>query len=162
MPVVRSTTIADSRNIFHSAHSLGFEFTHHDVLDNEEHRASVERKIERVDELRKKRDVTFLYFHRKGDYSDIKELKSRLLHFSKYYENESSSCRVVLFYQELFKSKHDRRLDFSDSIGPVKEFVFHTKDIWAGKDQDVFWARKDDDLFEQMFSQLDTHTSRVT
>ncbi|MFQ1947716.1 DUF1796 family putative cysteine peptidase [Aeromonas veronii] len=157
--VVRSTLCKTMSPIFHSTCSNGFEFTHHDILNNIEHIDSVKRKIQRQLRVRDEEDsiVCFLYHHRRNKDSDFKLLNEKLEKFSlSYLKNKSRKVTVALFYQTVITEEQDRKLIVSIAKNSVITFNFHTTNFWEGNDPNIFWAKVDDDLIEKMFSIIDS------
>lgn len=69
--VVRNLHYSKSDNIFNEMHVKGFEFTHHDVINNETHRESYERKIERMLSIDDKSKIKFYYHYRNCDNQNL-------------------------------------------------------------------------------------------
>lgn len=150
--VVRSTYYRNCDGIFESSCSHGFEFTHHDPLVRVEDRRSVQRKIDRLQRFKSRKHFVFLYHHRRNPNSDLPRLHEKLREFSKVYSSGRARCAVILFYQTLIGSTDARRIECRQIHEDLIEFEFYTHDIWAGKDQDLFWARVDDDLIREMLA----------
>jgi hypothetical protein len=150
-PVVRSTLITQADNIFEPSCSKGFEFTHHNPINSTVDLESQLRKIARLLQVRRTRDVVFLYFHRVTQNSDIDLLHQKLRAFAGLYESDAARCQIILFYQNIVQNPADRRLDWTRVDRTLSSVVFHTLERWGGKNPEVFWARSDDDLFETLF-----------
>lgn len=159
--VVRSLAVVDADPIFESAHRGGFEFTHHDVLTVDSDRQSFRRKIDRLNNLRGKEDVLFLYHHRRTKETDLKAVRAKLMKFTEHYKADGVSCMAALFYQTPVARGEARGLVVSDRNGSLLEYEFRTYDLWGGKDPEVFWARVDDDLVVEMISHAETEFSAV-
>jgi hypothetical protein len=151
--VVRSAKFVGCDPIYRDLHMNGFEFTHLDVISSPDARASYERKAGRMLELRGKRDVVFLYLHRHSATSNLPMLRAKLERFADLYRSDTARCTIALFYQMPLSSLGERRIETNHSAG-LLEFVFHTQHEWAGKDQNIFWARNDDDLIAQMLGEI--------
>jgi hypothetical protein len=137
--------------LFHDFHSQGFEFTHHDVIESESHRESFRRKVERLDMLRGRGNVCFLYHHRVNPRSDLAAIVEKAATFAGFYGHGDTSCRVVVFMQEIVASAAERDVVEAAHADNVRAYVLKSLEVWGGDDQDVFWARKDDDLLARMF-----------
>lgn len=77
--VVRSSHSCES--IYDPHHMKGFEFTHHDLLSNESHRESFQRKINRLNAIRYKEDILFLYHHRRNNNTNLQKIRENLDNF---------------------------------------------------------------------------------
>jgi hypothetical protein len=148
--VLRSNIYSCETEIYCPSVSSGFEFTHHDVLNDKVHVESFERKIERWNELRhSKGTVVFLYNHRYTAKGDINKIKQKLNHFLDLYQSEGVQAYVILFYQSATVPKEQRKVKLEQD-NHLFIADFSTEAIWAGTNQDIFWARCDDDLIVQM------------
>lgn len=148
--VVRSTSVIECDPVFDPGHRLGFEFTHHDPIASAQDRESFRRKVERLASLRGKEDVVFLYHHRRNIKSDLNVVRRKLAELVGHYQGQTARCHVVLFHQALVAQAEDRRLESLGMKDGVIEFALHTEKIWGGTDNEVFWARVDDDLLQDM------------
>lgn len=153
--VVKSKIYNQCSPIFAKSVSEGFEFTHHDVLDNKKHRKAIKRRIDRMLSIRGERNICFLYYHRPSLTSNLEELTAKLNQFAQIYSNEKAESFVVLFTQKKLTSVvSQKRLEFLGQNKRVLTFLFHTHHLWEGNDQDIFWARIDDDLIALMFKEV--------
>lgn len=155
--VVRSSLIDSCDPIYDPAHTLGFEFTHHDVMERQKDIASCQRKIDRMGEFRRKQSVVFLYFHRYTKKSQIVALKKKLQRFAAHYESPEAECFVALFYQTIVGEKGERRVETFGIDGNLLEYNFKTEQVWGGRDEDVFWARVDEDLIGEMIADIENY-----
>jgi len=137
--------------LFHEFHCKGFEFTHHDVLDNEAHRESFRRKIGRLDVLRGRGNVCFLYHYRLNPNRNLEAVTEKAATFARLYSSGARICRVIIFTQDIVERPEERGVVECAQTEHVSAYVLRTLETWCGDDQDVFWARKDDDLFGRMF-----------
>ena len=151
--VIRSKYITQSSPIFDSSHRMGFEMTHHDVIENADHRGSFLRKIERMKSIRGREDVVFFYHHRVCSSTNLEILRRKLIDFKNIFSTKDTKCFVVLFYQTI--SNHDaRRVIVSEKYNGLIECEFFTEERWAGRDPKIFWAQLDDDLIGEMMSSV--------
>lgn len=151
--VVRNTYYSKSDNIYNNIHLKGFEFTHHDVISNEKHKKSYERKIERITSLHNNYIIKFFYHYRKCNNQCIENLIDKLKTFLSFYQNRGIDCQVIFFTQEIVLLEEERsliKIHYEDSI---KGYIFRTLQIWDGEDQEIFLAKKDDDLISIMISE---------
>ena len=139
--------------LYSELHSQGFEFTHHNVIDNEADRESFRRKIARLDLLRERGHLCFLYHYRVNTNSDLSSIVAKATTFSNFYSRGERGCRVVVFTQTIVDHPDEREVVEVAASDTVSAYVLKTLDVWSGNDQDVFWACKDDDLLERMFQQ---------
>jgi hypothetical protein len=159
--VVRSLIYKDCDPIFHRSVSEGFEFTHHDVIHNESHRKSALRKIKRLRKLRGKKNFVMLYHHRTSPTSDLRKLKDKIKLLQAFFAGGRYRAVVVVFTQALVESMEERGVDLVSSSDDVFFFVFRTISEWAGDNQEVFWARQDDDLITEMWDVFHRECSLV-
>jgi hypothetical protein len=152
--VVRHRGYAQSAPLFEASVSQGFEFTHHNVIDDEEARQSYQRKAERLLQLRDERDVFFLYHHRAHAGTDLRQLVPRLEAFAQDFATAPRCCRILLMRQVIVAFPAQRRLVRRRLSPRVDDFAFHTTELWNGVEQPVFWAEVDDDLLALMLDPL--------
>ena len=150
---LRSSLYNKSDDIFHEIHSNGFEFTHHDWVKNESFIKTFERRIARTQESIGKKNFVFLYHHRYTEKSDISLLVNKLHEFKNFFEVNDKVCHIILFYQNKISSPSERKISMKNENSGVIEFIFHTQDIWGGSNDDIFWARVDDDLIKEMIEE---------
>ena len=155
--VVRSSLYVDSAPIFDPSCTRGFEFTHHDPLESASDCESYQRKISRLLEIHSSYDVIFLYHHRKNDSTNLKLLREKLEKSKSFYCGNGHTCCIVLFYQTIVATEMSRGLVCKAIWNEVLEFEFCTVNFWGGVNQDVFWARVDDDLISEMFDRVDSY-----
>lgn len=148
-PVVRLGGFGPLANRYDPQHELGFEFTHHQVLDDPGDAERLRRRAEALVALRGRRRVVLWYHHRQHGSTDRELLAAHLTELRARYSTPSIRSEVVCFTQELVDPDDDRRLT-ATSVDGVPFYVLHTRARWEGADQDVFWARVDDDLIAAM------------
>lgn len=157
---VRTENIIKCDNIYSQAHQKGFEFTHHDVIGNREHFDSYTRKTERMRQLRaKEQPVCFLYHYRHNPNMDIDRLLPRIAEFLDFYNRNGTARAVAVVFTQQVDEKEKFLEQFA--IGEnILLFKFHTPQIWAGKDENVFFAKNDDDLILEMLHKTKEFTNR--
>jgi hypothetical protein len=148
--VLRSSLYNESDDIFHGLHRNGFEFTHHDWVEKKEFVKTFERRISRTQENIGDKNFVFLYHHRHTEKSDIQLLTKKLNEFKSIFEVNNKRCYVILFYQNIVSDSSEREISMKNEDNGVIEFILHTQNTWEGDDQDIFWARNDDDLIKEM------------
>lgn len=144
--VVRSSLVFDGDDIFSKGHDNGFEFTYHNPIEIAADLDIYRNRVSRLNEIRGKEDVIFLYYHRTSNKSNMKELIKKLNKFSNYYASNSARCIVICFTQEITKNLSEKRIETASMDGATIHFKLITTQVWAGSDQDAFYARNDDDL----------------
>lgn len=148
-----------ANNIFEESVASNFEFTHHDILNSEKDRDSYQRKVSRFRELiLSNKSLTFLYHYRfqPTERRNLNYIMDRLNIFnSTISKKRNAPTSVLCFTQEIVSSDEQRGISCS-KYGSCDLVVFKTRTIWGGKNQDVFWGKVDDDLFEKIFSQYNT------
>ena len=152
--VVRNKHYSESDNIYNEIHQNGFEFTHHDVINNELQRKSYERKILRMKSFSKRKKLKFIYHYRNNKNKDLKLITKKAEEFLSFYQKEGVKCEFIFFTQNIISKKEERNLIKIYDSNNIKGYILKTLEIWAGDDQDVFWARKDDDLIKKMINEI--------
>lgn len=148
---VRSSYYKDVVGCYSQRHMLGFEFSHHDPINIKEDNRAFARRISRQVIMRGRKDFVFLYHHRVTEHSNIPLLRKHLKELLNLYNVNGCECNVILFYQHIIDEATDKNIAFISHNNDLLEFVFNTHDVWAGDDPDIFWAKKDDELFKKMF-----------
>jgi len=152
--VVRNNFYNKCDDIYYNLHLNGFEFTHHNVIENESQRKSYERKISRMQSFAKSKKLKFLYHYRNNENKNIKLLIEKAEKFLSYYQEKSIDCELIFFTQEIITTPDERSIIKIHDSNNTKGFVLKTLETWAGEDQDVFWAIKDDDLILKMINEI--------
>lgn len=152
--VVRNRRYLNAEPIYNELHLNGFEFTHHDVIANENHRRSLERKVERMKSFDKRKKLKFVYHYRACAGMNLDLLMAKAEKFLSFYTRKDIDCEFIFFTQEIVPLSGDRELLKIADSHRLKGYLLRTLEHWAGNNQDVFWGRKDDDLFAKMFSDI--------
>lgn len=152
--VVRNKYYSKSDSIYNDLHKNGFEFTHHDVINNDAQRKSYQRKIERMLSFDKGKTLKFVYHYRNNDDLDLEKLVQKAEQFLNLYKNKGISCEFIFFIQEIVAEDPQRAITKIHDANNVKGFLLKTLELWAGDDEDVLWAKKDDDLLSEMIQQI--------
>lgn len=152
--VVRNNFYSKSDSIYNELHKNGFEFTHHDVFNNDGQRKSYQRKIARMLSFDKSKKLKFLYHYRNNEDLDVNRLLEKAGEFLKLYQKKGINCEFIFFSQEIVKDNSQRcAIKIHDSQN-IKGFMLKTLELWVGNDEDVLWARKDDDLLSRMIVEI--------
>lgn len=150
--VVRLKKYNELSNVYDDSCMKGFEFTHHDVIADEEKRASIERRVRRMQSL-KNCTLYIFYYHRLCKDTDIDLLIQHLNDLKTIYEKQCKKVYLIAFTQKLVSSEQERKVE-KKYIDGIYMYYFSTLNVWAGNNQDIFWARCDDDLISQMIHDI--------
>lgn len=148
--VVRNSKYSTSDPIFIDIHRNGFEFTHHDVLSHDSHRRSYFRKIRRLKRYRGRKNIRFYYHYRLNGDRDLSQIFRKAERFLSYYQTNGKECAFSIFTQDIVSNQDDREVIEVRHSDSIRAYFLKTMQVWAGNDQDEFWARKDDDLLKKM------------
>ena len=150
--VARNKKYVSTKNSYHSSCSEGFEFTHHDVLGSSDMKGKIQKRCERMMSLKNK-NIIMLYHHRLCDGTDEELLLSDLSEFAKMYEKKNNTAYIFLFSQIIVENPEERRIERT-ALENVNMYKLYTLNEWSGEDQDIFWARCDDDLLKTMIDDM--------
>jgi len=152
--VVRNKHYSISDDIYSELHLNGFEFTHHDVIGNTKHRKSYERKITRMKTFNDSKKLKFIYHYRNNKNQQISSIVKKASEFLSYYEKRKITCEFIFFTQEIVADKSERSIQQVHNANNVTGYVLKTLEVWEGDDQEILWAKKDDDLLAKMISDI--------
>ena len=152
--VVRNKYYSESENIYLELHQNGFEFTHHDVINNDAHKNSYERKALRMSSLNKRKKLKFLYHYRDNANKDLNKIIKKASEFLAYYQKRNIKCEFIFFTQDIISNEADRSIIKVHDANNIRGYVFKTLNIWGGDDPDLLWARTDDDLIRKMIKEI--------
>ena len=150
--VSRNKKYVATRNRYHESCAHGFEFTHHDVIGSKMKSDTIRKRCQRMLEL-KNRNIVIVYHHRLCAETDEALLISHLAELADIYRARGNEVSVFMFCQALIPAENQRRVVRSVR-GGVHVYEFHTLREWAGDNDDVFWARCDDDLLKTMIADI--------
>ncbi|HGS6273387.1 TPA: DUF1796 family putative cysteine peptidase [Klebsiella variicola subsp. variicola] len=159
--VVRSIIYKSSSPNYNNLHLNGFEFTHHNPIENVEHKKSFNRRIKRMIEGKGRKNYVFLYHHRSCENQDLNRIRENLIKFKEQYQINNKKCFVIFFYQTAICNRQKRGIYNISNSNNILEFQFVTERIWSGNDDDLFWARVDDDLIKIMIKKSETFISSI-
>ena len=140
-------------NDYNELHKNGFEFTHHDVIASDAMRLKFKHRVDELQKLKKTKKITIVYHHRLNDKTDSEILFNDLLKLKDIYTFAKNHPEIVCFTQKIIKDPNLRRMVYELKNG-IHYFEFHTLNEWAGDDDDLFWARSDEDLIKKMIHQI--------
>lgn len=146
--VVRLKKYMHVRNVYNCAHMQGFEFTHHNVLGETSAREKMKRRASRMLKLRNN-EINIFYHSRSTPETDENMLLTHLAELKSIYESRCKTVNVYMFTQIIVDDDSLRRVECQMKRG-IHVYNFYVLNEWAGTDQDIFWAKCDDDLIETM------------
>jgi hypothetical protein len=147
--VVRSKIVTKCDEIYHFLHKNGFEFTHHDIINNDKDRKSLIRKINRLNAIRGKKKIVFFYHYRMNENQNREMIFQKANEFLKYYSEEKESY-MMIFTQKIIKNRDERKLNYLKIDTYIHFFELFTEQIWEGENNDIVFAKPDDDLIKEM------------
>ncbi len=159
MRVVKSNTYTFCDDIFAPGVSSMLEFTHHDVLDNPDHAFALQKRIQRLGDIKGKQDVCFFYHYRYSPKMDVPRIVEKLNKFAELYTSEQAVCLIALLFQKKIEGAERRELRILEPNGAVLPFEFRTQHIWGGN---LVFPEQDDDLFVPMLSHLKDKKHDIT
>jgi len=153
--VVRNRYYSKSDHIYNNLQENGFEFTHHDVINNNLHKNSYRRKISRMLTLKTNpaNKVRFLYHHRINENSDLNKIVQKANKFLSYYHKHQIDAKFFIFTQSIVEKQEERALLKFHNGENVKCYVLKTMKAWEG-DNYVAWVKKDNDLIKKMINEI--------
>ena len=130
--VVKNKKYSKVQNdIYCSAVIDSFEFTHHNVLDNNEAIESYNRKIERTKIALESNDIIFWYHYRYSTNNNLEILIKQFEDFIKYLskKNNKKKYQICIFTQIVSDDIHFINEQYNNNINIVK---CYEKNIWCG------------------------------
>lgn len=153
--VPRNKKYVETKNVYHASCMNGVEFTHHDVICNTKKRTRIAKRCARLQDL-SNQNVVFVYHNRYCQETDKKYLISCFKEIEQIYELRNNRVQIYIFTQGKVSVKEDRKIE-CEVIGNIKMYTLYTLSIWEGDDEDIFWARCDDDLLQVMIDDIREH-----
>ena len=150
--VVRNKKYVATINHYNDLCINGMEFTHHDVIGDTVKRKQIARRCKRLQNISNK-NVVFVYHHRYCRETDMDMLVSCFEEVKRIYEARNNHVQIYIFGQERVSSNNDRTVICKEANG-IKIYTFYTQNIWEGNDNDIFWAKCDDDLLQVMIDDI--------
>lgn len=146
--VARNKKYVAVKNNYHDSCLHGFEFTHHDVIDCAKNRNRIKKRCQRLGGLKNK-NIIMLYHHRICADTDEALLISHLKELAELYKSRKNQVHVFLFSQVLVSREDQRKVEHCVD-GGISLYRFYTLNAWEGDDENILWARCDNDLLEKM------------
>ena len=150
--VVRQKQYNELSNVYDASCMRGFEFTHHDVIADAKKRSSIERRVRRMQSL-KNCTLYILYHHRFCKDTDIDLLIQHLKDLKTIYEKQCEKVYLIAFTQKIVSSEQERKVE-KKYIDGIYMYYFYTLNVWTGDNENIFWAKCDDDLINQMIQDI--------
>lgn len=100
-----------------------------------------------------KKDIIIFYHHRLDALTDIDRLLGHLSELGQLYSKGEHNAQIILFYQNIVENPIERKLEYK-IFQNIHIFVFNSLNIWGGDDQELFWARCDEDLIGEMIKKV--------
>ncbi len=147
--VVRNKWYSLQTNMYDDSVMKGFEFTHHDVINNGNHIKKFKRRVKRMQGKYKK--MYLFYHHRYCENTNEAQLLKDLCKLKVRYLQKNDNVYVVMFTQIKVDTIKERKVVYIQKDG-IHCFYFYTQQIWTGTDNDIFWAKVDDDLIAKMMN----------
>lgn len=140
-------------NAYDILHENGFEFTHHDVIKHSLQREKMMRRVTNMRKLIGKKKLIILYHHRLNENTNQELLFKDLGCLAKIYSTDKFRAEVVCFTQVIIQEKNERKMEYI-FVDKVHFFKFYTIAEWAGNDDNLLWAKNDEDLITKMITQI--------
>lgn len=150
--VAQNKKYVDVNNKYYSSCVNGFEFTHHDVIGDSAAKDKIYKRCRRLLRLKNK-NVIMLYHHRFCEGTDEKLLIKNLVEMAEIYKLRDNNVHIFLFTQVIVSSKEKRKVENYVDSG-INVYKFHTMNAWGGENEEILWARCDDDLLKIMINDI--------
>lgn len=150
--VARNKKYLTTQNKYYELCRNGMEFTHHDVIGDPKKRKQIARRCKRIQNIANKK-VVLVYHNRYCEETNLGLLVSHFEEIKQIYEARNNQVQIIIFTQKIVSTKEERRAE-STEINGIKVFIFHTLNVWEGGNQEIFWARCDDDLLKVMIDEI--------
>lgn len=106
--VIRNQKI-QLNNTYHESCMNGFEFTHHNVLEDDKARAAIKRRCSRLLGLHNK-NIVMLYHHRLCENTDEMLLIKHLKELSDIYKQRNNKVSIFCFTQTIVNDLSQRKV----------------------------------------------------
>lgn len=135
-----------------------FEFTHHDVISNNNDKLSYSRKISRLNLIQSKK-VYIFYYNRLCADTDNDLLIHNLNELYSIYQKKCLDVHIILFQQVIINNDLERHVEHikKDNVDVFYLFSTHR---WSGEKKEYFWGKCDDDLIKQCFKIIKSKSFR--
>ena len=150
--VPRNKKYVTVQNQYHNSCLNGFEFTHHDVISSQKIRNKINKRCQRMLRLQEK-NIIMLYHHRLCSETDEELLISHLLELADIYKLRNNDVHIYTFSQVIVSEENQRKAECKIIRG-VNVYKFYTLNEWVGNNNNIFWAKCDDDLLKEMITDI--------
>lgn len=97
----------------------------------------------------KNKNVIMVYYHRLCSDTDIDLLAMHHSCLADIFKTRKNTVHIFAFTQHLVPDKQYRGIG-KMLVNGINLYVFNILSEWQGDNQEIFWARCDDDLLKQM------------
>ncbi|MCW3462506.1 papain-like cysteine peptidase [Chitinophaga nivalis] len=152
--VPRLKKYTNIQNNYNELHMNGVEFTHHDVIKNSETRDKMHKRVVDLKKHLNKKEVYIFYHHRVCANSNFPLLLKHLNELKGIYSLNNKKTEIILFTQKIVND-NNRKLVY-ELTDNIHFFTFNTVNEWQGSNDDIFWAKCDEDLIKGMIDKVKT------
>lgn len=158
--VVRNTLIKSTVNNYEASVMNGFEFTHHDIISDSNLKRTMRRRCNRLINLKNKK-IYMLYHHRLCENTNEELLFNHFQELKEIYKQRNNDVFIYFFTQKIVLNDNERRIEKFKLGNDIYKYVLYTLNKWEGENQDIFWARCDDDLIKVMINDIKTSAKNL-
>ena len=150
--IAQNKKYVEVENSYHNSCINGFEFTHHDVIGDDKMREMLKKRYKRLLKIKNK-NIVLLYHHRFCENTNEEMLIAHLKEFADIYRKRGNDVNIFIFTQVIVSSEDYRKVE-KTVVGGINVYKFYTMNIWGGEDDEILWARCDNDLLEEMINDM--------
>lgn len=150
--VARNKKYVGVNNSYHKSCTNGFEFTHHDVIGDNAMTDTIRKRCRRMTKLRNK-NIVMLYHHRYCQETDEQLLLKNLSELAGIYKSRKNRVNIYMFTQIIVHTDAERKAEHYVDNG-INVYKFHTCSVWGGDNEEILWARCDNDLLREMIEDI--------
>lgn len=151
-PAVLSRTVVSGNGMFRQGPNSAFEFTHVDPR-TPEGKAGMARRCQRMLDLRADGTRKIFLYHHRGSKGFGPAAVKRLSEGAAEFLSRHRNARMVFFTQLIVPDPAQRAVSRTATAPGCTFFNLATLAPWGGNDPDLLWARKDNDLLQEMLAQ---------
>ena len=151
--VARLQNYRTIQNTYHELQMNGFEFTHHDIIKDDNLKIKFKKRVLKLLQYKGKKKYIILYHHRFCAETKFELLIEHLNVLKSLYSNNKNNSEVVLFKQAIVPNELDRKIEYIQYKN-IHIFNFYTLNIWEGDIPEILWAKCDDDLIIKMIEKI--------
>lgn len=154
--VARNKKYVTTKNKYYDFCMNGMEFTHHDVINDPQKRKKIAKRCKRIQNLANK-NIVFVYHNRYCKETDMNLIISYFEEIRQIYESRNNHVQIYIFTQKIVPTEGERHVECT-KINGIKVYFMHTLNVWEGGNQEIFWARCDNDLLKVMIDDIRENT----